>query len=619
MKTNKTKMTNILVVGFVMMVLLSVSAIAAIDVTLSDQGTDVYVKSSNAVVNLGDLTVFVYDVENGSSPLYNETFVDVINNGSWNVMIGENSSNPLSLEFGQLYYKDYSINGEDVDYTNLTGNVTERLPFYSPLGDVNSSDIANDSITSAKILDGTIVDADISDSTNLTVAQKITFAFGEIIDNIIDGLVTVTGNLNVTGNVTVTEDLTVNEKIITNEIHARNTENLSFFNSTGQQIVHFADNGRVGIGRDNLRYADLEIGLQGVDSSLAVFSDTGRRVLLRWSGNDALLETTGSTSDLVLLPGGEANSTSNVGIGVLNPGSKLHVNGTFQANNTLYVNSDGNVGIGTTTPTHELSVIGNSNFTGSIHVGTAAEGARINVYGGANQGQLFAGSSGGLTATHLGSFSDTPLAFFANASSPRLVIDQDGNVGIGTHNPSNSLHVNSTGVPARLQRTSATTSTAINALVLEQVSTGDAADGFGSRIEFQIEDTGVSNSEIASISAYRDGADNSGALSFRTNNAGTATGQLVMLSNGNVGINTSSPAATLHVAGELRVDNTTKSRITVDSGANEDAVLALAETITNGEVFDGAKIFHNGTSNTLAIHGFENAVDQGGIDIDRTN
>jgi len=37
---------------------------------------------------------------------------------------------------------------------------------------------------------------------NLTLAQKITFAFGEIIDNIVDGWLTITGNLNVTGNVT---------------------------------------------------------------------------------------------------------------------------------------------------------------------------------------------------------------------------------------------------------------------------------------------------------------------------------------------------------------------------------------------------------------------------------
>jgi len=37
---------------------------------------------------------------------------------------------------------------------------------------------------------------------NLTLGQKITFALGEIIDNIVDGWIRITGNLNVTGNVT---------------------------------------------------------------------------------------------------------------------------------------------------------------------------------------------------------------------------------------------------------------------------------------------------------------------------------------------------------------------------------------------------------------------------------
>ena len=38
---------------------------------------------------------------------------------------------------------------------------------------------------------------------NLTIGEKISFAFGEIIDNIIDGFVRVNGNLNVTGNISL--------------------------------------------------------------------------------------------------------------------------------------------------------------------------------------------------------------------------------------------------------------------------------------------------------------------------------------------------------------------------------------------------------------------------------
>ena len=38
---------------------------------------------------------------------------------------------------------------------------------------------------------------------NLTIGEKITFAFGEILDNIVDGWLKITGNLNVTGNATI--------------------------------------------------------------------------------------------------------------------------------------------------------------------------------------------------------------------------------------------------------------------------------------------------------------------------------------------------------------------------------------------------------------------------------
>ena len=40
---------------------------------------------------------------------------------------------------------------------------------------------------------------------NQTLGQKITFAFGEIIDNIVDGWIRITGNLNVTGNITTNQ------------------------------------------------------------------------------------------------------------------------------------------------------------------------------------------------------------------------------------------------------------------------------------------------------------------------------------------------------------------------------------------------------------------------------
>jgi len=88
----------------------------------------------------------------------------------------------------------------------------------------------------------------------------------------------------------------------------------------------------------------------------------------------------------------------------------------------------GNVGIGTMSPQTMLDVVGR------IRVSDES--------GGANFGQAFTGSSGGLMATHMGSFTDIPLAFFTNASAPRMTIDTNGNVGIGTTAPGGQLEIN---------------------------------------------------------------------------------------------------------------------------------------------------------------------------------
>jgi len=48
----------------------------------------------------------------------------------------------------------------------------------------------------------------------LNLGEKITFALGEIIDNIVDGWVRVTGGLNVTGDVVVGGDINVTGDVV---------------------------------------------------------------------------------------------------------------------------------------------------------------------------------------------------------------------------------------------------------------------------------------------------------------------------------------------------------------------------------------------------------------------
>ncbi|GAF85011.1 unnamed protein product, partial [marine sediment metagenome] len=115
---------------------------AALNVSLSDQGTGVKNISSGETLELANITIQVWDSVVAGNIIYNETFINGIINGSWNVMLGENSSNNLSLEYGEVYYKEYIINGEDVDFKDYNDSIVERKFFYSPLGDIGGEDLA---------------------------------------------------------------------------------------------------------------------------------------------------------------------------------------------------------------------------------------------------------------------------------------------------------------------------------------------------------------------------------------------------------------------------------------------------------------------------------------------
>jgi hypothetical protein len=220
------------------LIILSYFSSASLNSILSDQGTGVKNKTTGVLLELGNITIEIWDSLESGNLIYNETFVNSIINGSWNLMLGENLSNPLPLEFNKLYYKDYNINNEDVDFTNLSGGVVERQLFYSSLGDVNVTDLADFSITKGKLessinlsnatgylydnLVGTPVSSSDSpftnDSTytyvkssypsnvnftgNLSLGSKIMFSFGSIINNIANELLKITGDLNVTGTIT---------------------------------------------------------------------------------------------------------------------------------------------------------------------------------------------------------------------------------------------------------------------------------------------------------------------------------------------------------------------------------------------------------------------------------
>jgi hypothetical protein len=179
---------------------------------------------------------------------------------------------------------------------------------------------------------------------------------------------------------------------------------------------------------------------------------------------------------------------------------------------------------------------------GNVGIGTAAPGSKLDVLGafrvrdGTNTIGQFCGSSGGLVAGHIGTLTNVPLAFYTNASAPRLTIDTSGNVGIGTTTPANLLHVKSS--------TSSTValfgdSAANNTLAVTRTTSSPAY--------LAISATSSTGNIIGGpvLRLLTAGADGSGD-----------TERARIDASGNVGIGTASPGSKLDVNGELRIGNT---------------------------------------------------------------
>ena len=105
---------------------------------ISDQGTDVKDVTTGDLILLANLTVLIYDNLTNGNLIFGQNFTDAIVNGSWNIM-----TNP-SLEYGKSYYKDYQINGEDLDFDGK-----ERLEFQSSVGEINNVSFINFSLISS--------------------------------------------------------------------------------------------------------------------------------------------------------------------------------------------------------------------------------------------------------------------------------------------------------------------------------------------------------------------------------------------------------------------------------------------------------------------------------------
>ncbi|MFA5346458.1 MAG: hypothetical protein WC315_09330 [Candidatus Omnitrophota bacterium] len=202
----------------------------------------------------------------------------------------------------------------------------------------------------------------------------------------------------------------------------------------------------------------------------------------------------------------------NVGIGTANPGTRLEVyNGTAVEETAIKVNNQANDGYAA-----KLSLANAANVQWDLRVGGSGRGDYSNS----------ALSIEELTTNHVGT---------------RLIIKQDGNVGIGTTSPGGRLHVHQDSTNANL---------VVTGNFAPELRIASSASDLSTSVTFGMA-TGAGHYLGNAASGDAIVLSRPGNILFGTDNS--TERMRICKSTGYVGIGTTSPEATLQVKGTMKV------------------------------------------------------------------